>query len=686
MGATDWAWQVLAISGQQIAFPPDDGGAEVLVLETVEQRSARQWIIVLAPIDWDFRRQRPHRIAGGLAKQEFNVVYVDATVDRGTVGLRLRLVGPHTYVARLSAPGAGSPYDGPATGNVADRLVEAIETLRLRLGSIDMWIGVMLPYWTDVALKLRERNGWRIWYDRMDDWSGFQRIGSAYGAAEATLMTEMDCGTATAHSLIAPSFRLTLVPNACDQLFVELPFLSNGSPHGRRIGYVGAIAEWFDFEIIRQLAALPNVEIMLYGAMSVEVEPADLLRLANVTFAGEVAHSRVAGIIDSLDVCILPFLSLPLTQSTDPVKVYEYLARGKAVVASELPELLRFHDSIRIAKHRDHFVTCVLEALNESDQPAEERESARINRRDAVRGHTWDYRAATIAKLLNSVPPKVSVVVLNWNNARLTAATISVLLATKTYPNVEIICVDNGSLSEDRFQLRRLLSDRTEVVLVQNDSNLGFAAGMNEGVRRSTGEILVLLNNDAFIGPGGIEAFEARLRDPQIGLVGPVTNWTGNEAKIDLSPSDFGEFLGAAMRRRLLHVGGVSTTKNLAFFCVALRRKTWDLVGELDISFGTGMFEDDDYCRRVAGLGLEISILEDTFVYHIGEATFGSLRDDGRYAKLFADNKVVFEEKWNQRWEPHTHTGAAFVRRNYQRSASCEPEYIRSAERGTVAD
>ena len=661
---TEWSWPLLAVDGQSIAFPPDDLASETLV-ESLRHHpaAAKSWVIVLAPIDWGFRRQRPHKIAEGLAALGFGVIYVDPTiVNAPSSGLELTLVGANTYSARLSASGIGSAYDSVPSGERADRVVAAVADLRARLGILDAWVAVMLPFWTDIALTLRSRFGWRVWYDRMDLWSGFERVGEAYGRAETRLLSAMDVGTATAAKLIEQPTRQTLVPNACDDLFLALAPVTAGSGHGRRVGYVGAIAEWFDIDMILAISNIGGIEIALYGAVSQDLDCTALKGIRSVTFYGEIPHSQVPGVIDGFDVCVLPFLERPLTASTDPVKVYEYLARGKPVVASNLPELARFDSLICRAMFKSQFVDGVEKALVAAagDDTDEQRK-----RRDSVRGHTWSERARTIGELLKFVPPRVSVVILNWNNARLTAASIMSLLQTSTYSDLEVICVDNGSEPDDRTTLDRLLRGVDGIVHVRNAENLGFAGGMNSGVRASTGDVLILLNNDAFLGPGGIEGIESRLRDPRIGLVGPVTNWTGNEAKIDSSPSTFGEFLRTCSRRRIEHAGGVSTTRNLAFFCVALTRSTWTRVGELDDSFGIGMFEDDDYCRRVRALGLELCILEDVFVYHVGEASFSALREDGSYAKLFSANRQVFETKWGTVWEPHSHLGAEFITRPF---------------------
>ena len=647
--ASEAEWPQFAIGGQDVAFPPLGSAPDQLCAEFVHPGAVASNIIVFGPIDWSFRLQRPQKLALELSKLGNRVFYVNPGVAPSTQpGVTVTTIAPGLFTVTLHSPTPIPPYDGALTLDQAQVYLESLRVLRQRYAVLDAWTGVMLPFWTQLAISLRETWGWPVWYDRMDHWKGFERVGAAFGAAEDLLLEQADCVTATATSLLQASRPITLVPNACDSGFAALP--AKRRSNSRTVGYVGAIAEWFDVELVLATAELPDVRIELYGAVSPEANVDRLRSRPNVTFHGEIPHSAVCDAMDSLDVCLLPFDIRPLTESTDPVKVYEYLARGKAVVASPLPELARFTGLVSLASTPAAFASAVAAALR-SDDP-----SAHARRVDAVAKHTWGDRAVDVSTSLNANTPLVSVVILNWNNAALTAASIRLLLQVNTYARLDVICVDNGSAVDDVIRLRQLVADLPMVTLVENASNLGFAGGMNSGVDASCGDVIVLLNNDCFIGPGGIEAFEMHLRDTKVGLVGAVTNWTGNEAKIEINPTSLGAFLRVAVHERLDHSGESATVRNVAFFCVAFRRSVWEHVGSLDTRFGVGMFEDDDYCRRIASDGFAIRIARDAFVYHIGEASFSTLRDDGTYQALFSANKAIFEAKWNGPWTPHTYS------------------------------
>ena len=84
----------------------------------------------------------------------------------------------------------------------------------------------------------------------------------------------------------------------------------------------------------------------------------------------------------------------------------------------------------------------------------------------------------------------------------------------------------------------------------------------------------------------------------------------------------------------------------LAFFCVAMPRWVWQRVGPLDERFGTGMFEDDDYNRRVRAAGFDVGLARDSFVHHWQMASFKLLGDD-EYLRIYRENQARYASKWS---------------------------------------
>jgi GT2 family glycosyltransferase len=143
-------------------------------------------------------------------------------------------------------------------------------------------------------------------------------------------------------------------------------------------------------------------------------------------------------------------------------------------------------------------------------------------------------------------------------------------------------------------------------------------------------------------------------------LVGPLTNFVGNEAKVEVDYQTWDQMEEFARRSTALRERQLADIHVLAMFCVAFRRSTYDAVGPLDENFRIGMFEDDDYSERVKRKGLRVVCAADAFVHHFGQASFKKLVDTGEYDKIFERNRRYFERKWQVQWVPHRNAPLTF--------------------------
>jgi GT2 family glycosyltransferase len=113
----------------------------------------------------------------------------------------------------------------------------------------------------------------------------------------------------------------------------------------------------------------------------------------------------------------------------------------------------------------------------------------------------------------------LSTVIVNWNGLRYLSRCFDALLP-QLPPGAEIVLVDNGSTDESAAQVRRRYPDVRVLAL---RANLGFAGGVNAGLRAARGDLLLLLNNDAFAEPGFVAALTATLEScPQAGAASGV--------------------------------------------------------------------------------------------------------------------------------------------------------------------
>jgi glycosyltransferase involved in cell wall biosynthesis len=150
---------------------------------------------------------------------------------------------------------------------------------------------------------------------------------------------------------IAGASQVTVVGNAVPAAFVAacrdavVPEEIRSLPRPV-LGYVGTIARWLDADALRWLAeAFPHGTVLLVGP--VEQRPTRLP--ANVVLLGERPHEQLPGILRGLDLGLVPFLSSPLIDAVNPVKVYEYWAAGLPVLSTPFAEAQRLRPGVVVA-------------------------------------------------------------------------------------------------------------------------------------------------------------------------------------------------------------------------------------------------------------------------------------------------------------------------------------------------
>lgn len=240
---------------------------------------------------------------------------------------------------------------------------------------------------------------------------------------------------------------------------------------------------------------------------------------------------------------------------------------------------------------------------------------------------------------------KISIIILSFNNyEETTGKCLNALAADPDFGKWEIIVVDNASDANTQRQLSEAKRRYPEVNFIFNSRNLGFAAGNNIGINLATGDIIVLLNSDAFPTPGMMSRLVEHIaHDAQLGMVGPVTNAAGNEQCIYTNPGNMEEKTSEGLRYASSGEPEILLAYRLDFFCVAIPKNVLDKVGLLDEDFGRGYYEDFDYSLRVKAAGYQLGVAEDTFVYHRGSSSFGKMSVETK--TLLKRNKRLIIQK-----------------------------------------
>tara|TARA_R110000744_G_scaffold156162_9_gene271719 strand:+ start:267 stop:1385 length:1119 start_codon:yes stop_codon:yes gene_type:complete len=160
------------------------------------------------------------------------------------------------------------------------------------------------------------------------------------------------------------------------------------------IGFYGSINAWLDIALLTALAASrPQYKIVLIGDLTIPIP--QLLQFKNVIHIPAVNHNRLVEFSSHWDVSILPFVNNQQIRACDPLKLKEYLAVGKPIVATRFPAVERFQPQIFIAKTQDEFIAHIDKAIN-LDEPT--LSALKTSQSDLAKQHSWSSKALSVEK------------------------------------------------------------------------------------------------------------------------------------------------------------------------------------------------------------------------------------------------------------------------------------------------
>ena len=636
-------------------------------------RVAKPDVICFSIVDWSFRFQRPQQLMAQFAAHGHRVFYLNVSQFRSPYAqpkFSVEQIRENLHEVQIAARHPLEIFRAVVESKDLDLALASLDELR-RAHNINEAISyVMIPSWGRVASQTQSRWGWRVVYDCMDEWEHFPGIKAPLLEMEKNLVESCDLLVVTAQKLydkwLPYQRRKVLARNGADYDFYQDRCKPNDLLEGVNhpiVGYYGAIADWFDVDLLVEVAqSRPQYTFVLLGGVF-DVDVSRLRNLSNVRMLGQLPYETMPQYLYHFDACVIPFKINSITEATDPVKLYEYLSGGKPVVSVKLPELGSYSDHLYIAESATDFANKLDQAVSESDPLLVER------RKSLARRHDWKARYQQIEPALAEIPKRASIIIVTYNNLPLTRLCLESVIRNTEHQNYEVIVVDNNSSDGTQDYLQNLSAKHSHLTIILNEVNHGFAKANNQGIRQSSGGHLILLNNDTITPQGWLSRLLKHLDDPKVGMVGPVTNFVGNEAKVDVTYRTWAEMEAFAQSYTWERDNQVADIHMLAMFCVAMRRDVFDSVGELDERFGIGMFEDDDYSLRVRQKGYRIICAADAFVHHFGQAAFGKLIRSGDYDRLFDENRRKFEAKWNVEWKPHRHAQLSFELHRYTNGA-----------------
>jgi len=269
---------------------------------------------------------------------------------------------------------------------------------------------VNYPRWQPLVTHLRERFGWKIISDCLDDNRAFS------GLYQTVLSSFEDRLVDSADRLITSSIVLQqrLLPKPALLLHnaADFDLFSSALPAGHLqqlprpvVGFFGALADWLDMPLIHAAAVrFPDWSFVYIGPHTfsqseIEVKWLRHTDLPNITVLPQMDPRTLAAHLAEFDICIVPFLDIPATRTMNPVKLYEYLAAGKPTVCRDLPEVRYLVKSgaeglIALYTTPQQFFDCLSTSLA-VDTPALQEQ-----RRVFARKNDWSQRIDELSRLI----------------------------------------------------------------------------------------------------------------------------------------------------------------------------------------------------------------------------------------------------------------------------------------------
>lgn len=347
-------------------------------------------IIFLNVVDWDIPLfQRPHHIAHSLSKQEYTYIFFTGNVyDNVDI---YEMENENLYIVNKCF----TKY--------------VIKLLNTNKKYIHLYSTDMKTTNSDID-KFKTQN-YEIIYEYIDEIScelyGKEIPKKALEKHERLLKDKQVKLVCTARSLYNEAnikrnnANLKLVSNGVEYEHFSMDIKKNHSNkifnnRDYIIGYFGAFASWFDYELIEKLAnERPNYEIVLIGIdYDGSMDSSNLKNYENITVLGHINYKKLPNYAQYFNVSMIPFVINDITESTSPIKLFEYMALGHPIVTTGMPEC-RLYESVLIGEDKADFIKKIDYAITLQYNE----EYLNILKKEALE-NTWNSKAKDIIDLI----------------------------------------------------------------------------------------------------------------------------------------------------------------------------------------------------------------------------------------------------------------------------------------------
>lgn len=275
---------------------------------------------------------------------------------------------------------------------------------------------------------------------------------------------------------------------------------------------------------------------------------------------------------------------------------------------------------------------------------------------------------------LPEVAPKVSLVIPTRDRVELLRMCVESILARTTYPDFELVVVDNQSTDPDALAYLAELQRRDRVRVLRFDAPFNYSAINNWAVAQCDGAVIGLVNNDIeVITPDWLEEMVSHALRPEVGAVGAMLyypNDTIQHAGVMLGLHGVAGHIYAGLPRGYPGHGGrarvAQSMSAVTGACLLVRREVFEQVGGLEEGLQVA-FNDVDFCLRVREAGYRNIWTPFAELYHHESASRGS-EDTDEKKQRFASEVAYM----HQRWEAELRSDPAYNANLSLSSLSCE--------------
>jgi GT2 family glycosyltransferase len=249
--------------------------------------------------------------------------------------------------------------------------------------------------------------------------------------------------------------------------------------------------------------------------------------------------------------------------------------------------------------------------------------------------------------------PLVHAIILNFNGKPLLLETLA-SVAQINYPNFKIIVVDNGSTDGSQVAVRE---QHPNVILLENNENLGFGEGNNVGMRyalQQAAEWVLLLNNDISVAPDLLtHMMNVAAADAAIGILGPKIYYHDQPNKIWFAGGRINYWAGLTAHRGIREIDRgqydrVEDTDYITGCAMLIRRETLERIGMFDPVYSPAYSEDADLCVRAVRAGYRLVFVPHAKVWHKVSSSSGGGMTPFK-TKLKVEHSLIFFKRY-ARW------------------------------------